>query len=325
MCFSDGMGGADACLDMNDADNAGLAACLHTSNEHGVSLAPAYHQHCSDVSLADFLVIAGEAVMTLTRASVLEDNRAAAPLDFRSRFRYGRTTATTCDFARGRLPDPETCSDVQRVFVDSLGLQWSDAAALMGVHTLGRARVENSGYDGWWSDPENSRRFNNNYFVAMLAKGWSPERAVGGNPGKNQWTRSDDGATHQRNPASKEMMLNSDLCLAFDENGADLDARTQNCCAWVSADNFAAVIRNNGGEFCGSNQIPRGNGRQRNQCCQGQTGNNDCGNENSPAGRAAGAIRHFAENEAAWIVAFQRAWTRVTQNGFGDLKPACSA
>ena len=28
----------------------------------------------------------------------------------------------------------------------------------MGVHTLGRAKVENSGYHGWWSDPENSRR-----------------------------------------------------------------------------------------------------------------------------------------------------------------------
>merc|ERR1711939_29343 len=101
-------------------------------------------------------------------------------------------------------------------------------------------------------------------FVAMFAKGWRPERAIGGNPSKNQWTRSDVGATHQQNPASKEMMLNTDLCLAYDENGADLDARTQNCCAWTSADDFTAVIENHGGEFCGRTQIPRRNHQQRN-------------------------------------------------------------
>jgi hypothetical protein len=28
----------------------------------------------------------------------------------------------------------------------------AEATALMGVHTLGRCRIENSGYDGWWSN-----------------------------------------------------------------------------------------------------------------------------------------------------------------------------
>jgi len=326
MDFSSGMGGADGCLDMNDADNAGLAACLHAGDEHGVSLATAYSQHCIDVSLADFLVIAAEAMMTETRAHVLADNNLAAPLDFRSKFRFGRSTATTCEFARGRLPNPEnSCTDVQRVFVESLGLQWRDAAALMGVHTLGRAHVENSGYEGWWSDPENSRRFNNNYFVVMFANGWMAERAVGGNPNKNQWTRSDVGATHQQNVASKEMMLNTDICMAFNENGADLDASTHNCCAWVSPDNFGAIIANNEGEFCGRSQIPRGTGQQRNQCCQGLGNNNDCGNEDNPSGRASGAFREFAENEASWISAFQQAWAIVTENGFEDLSPVCLA
>ena len=47
-----------------------------------------------------------------------------------------------------------SCGDVERVFVKNMGLSWDKAAALMGVHTLGRGRMENSGYDGWWSDAQ---------------------------------------------------------------------------------------------------------------------------------------------------------------------------
>jgi hypothetical protein len=317
MDFHQGTGGADACTDMSDPDNAGLAACLHTG-EHGVSLISAYQEHCTEVSLADFLVIAAEAVMTATRDNVLSADPSASPVNFRSQFRYGRTTATSCDFASGRLPNPENgCGDVEKVFVNSLGLDWAGATALMGVHTLGRARVENSGYDGWWSDPENSRRFNNNYFVVMYAKGWRAERAVAGNRNKNQWTRSDIGATHQSNPASKEMMLDTDLCLAFDENGRDISAQTDRCCAWAGANGLRTIIQNNGGEYCGSNQVPRQFGAQRNQCCGGT--NNDCGNARNANGRGAGAVRRFAESDSAWINAFHTAWKKVTENGFDSL------
>merc|ERR1719284_1301136 len=133
MDFRDGTGGADACTDMNHVDNVGLAPCLHSGDEHGLSLASAYQQHCTEVSLADFLVIAAEAVMTATRSNVLAADPSASPVNFRSQFRFGRTTAMSCGFASGRLPSPENgCGDVERVFVDSLGLDWSGAAALMG-------------------------------------------------------------------------------------------------------------------------------------------------------------------------------------------------
>ena len=68
----------------------------------------------------------------------------------------------------------KSCSEVERVFVKSMGLDWKGAAALSGVHTLGSASVQNSGYDGAWLDPENSRRFDNAYYVAILAGGWVP-------------------------------------------------------------------------------------------------------------------------------------------------------
>lgn len=58
-------------------------------------------------------------------------------------------------------------------------------AAIMGAHTLGRAHPEFSGYNGYWSDTQNAGIFNNDYYISLVAKGWGPERAVGGNPNKN--------------------------------------------------------------------------------------------------------------------------------------------
>jgi len=249
-------GGSDACLDMSHPDNAGLAACLYTGEEFGFSLNSVYQEWCSIVSLADFIVIGAEAVMDFTRNLYRNDFPAAARMNFRGRFRFGRTTATECEASYERLPHPEVCDDVTRVFVNSLGLTWTQAAALMGVHTLGRASTSNSGYDGWWSDPENSRRFNNNYFITMLANGWMPERAVGGNPAKNQWERSNrffDSASQ-----GKQMMLDTDLCLAFSTGNFNMDglsAKDHDCCAWampfhlVSSD-IDVINVHNGGEYC---------------------------------------------------------------------------
>ena len=48
-------------------------------------------------------------------------------------------------------------------------------------------QVANSGYNGFWGDAENSRKFNNDYYKSMIYKGWAPEKAVSGNTAKNQW------------------------------------------------------------------------------------------------------------------------------------------
>lgn len=77
------------------------------------------------------------------------------------------------------MPDPENgCDGLKDLFVDhiyaahtdtiddmgGLSMAWALTAALSGVHTLGRAEIKNSGYDGWWSDTQNSLKFNNNYY-----------------------------------------------------------------------------------------------------------------------------------------------------------------
>ena len=54
-------GGADGCMAFADADNTGLPTCLTDSG-----LATTFQDYCETTSLADFLVIAGEAVMGRT-------------------------------------------------------------------------------------------------------------------------------------------------------------------------------------------------------------------------------------------------------------------
>ena len=200
-------------------------------------------------------------------------------------------------------------------FLDGLGLTWAQAA-LMGVHTLGRAEVSNSGYQGWWSDPENSRQFNNNYYVSLLAKGWIPELAVSGNAGKNQWERSDIGRDTSFD--GHEMMLNTDLCLVYSENGQNggpVLATEHDCCAWLTSDTIQDAVANNEGEYCGGSP---GRG-ERGQCCGNQ--NNDCGNRDNPTGPAADAVLRFAADEPAWLESFAEAWLIATENGHAELHP----
>lgn len=93
-------------------------------------------------------------------------------------------------------------------------------AAISGAHTLGSATIANSGYDGFWGSAVNAGIFNNDYYKGILFKGWGVELAVDGNTAKNQWKRIDEGADNTH----KEMMLNTDMCLAMEGNHALAEA-----------------------------------------------------------------------------------------------------
>merc|ERR1719321_974248 len=145
--------------------------------------------------------------MTLSRKHVTKARPDKASIDFKTDFHYGRTTALHCHGSAHILPNPEDgCAANKRVFVDNLQLTWRETAALMGVHTLGRAQIKHSGYKGWWSNVENQRRFNNNYFFAIAHKGWMPEKAINGNPATD--------LEHH------EMMLDTDMCLFYNNQKA---------------------------------------------------------------------------------------------------------
>ena len=140
------LGGSDGCIRFSDPVNGGLLSCLQAS-----PLVAVYQSVCTKVSLADFIVIAGEAVMGRTSPSY---NPAAPYADgtllnrFKHNFTVGRTTVSECPWAEGRLPDPEKSCDVlesvlvKRIFndgADDIEHAWRLTAAISGAHTLGRA------------------------------------------------------------------------------------------------------------------------------------------------------------------------------------------
>lgn len=152
--------------------------------------------------------------------------------------------------------------------------RWKLTLALSGAHTIGSAKPENSGYDGMWGDPANQAIFNNDYFANIVVHGWIPKRAVGGNPDKNMWILSDMSPDIEK---SRQMMLNTDMCLMFNGNkpfadcmkekgrfrkkcnsmntgGEYLYAHKHNCCAWRGhhkLENDGIFSKDNNQGYCG--------------------------------------------------------------------------
>lgn len=114
----------------------------------------------------------------------------------RDGFKSGRITNTHCEMEIHLMPNPEHgCDGLKAIFNDHIysetGMPWTMLAAISGAHTVGSAHVENSGYEGFWSDETSQGLFNNDYYKSILTTGWAPELAVKGNPDKNQWKRVD--------------------------------------------------------------------------------------------------------------------------------------
>lgn len=114
------------------------------------------------------------------------------------------------------MPDPENgLDDVTGIFFDHIFKYEKGSekkrmtAAIMGAHTLGSAKIDNSGYSGSWSESEGV--FDNDYYKQMLTRGWGPDLTINGNEERNQWKTVDIGA-------QGGLMLNSDLALAYDNN-----------------------------------------------------------------------------------------------------------
>lgn len=210
-------GGSDGCVNFNDPDNMGLVSCIEASGIGAI-----YEKTCEKVSLADFIVISAEAVTARTATNYDESKEfqnGTLEASFRDNFRAGRQTSETCDFT-GRMPNAENgCTDVKSVFHDHLfagfkkmkdRFKWKLVAALSGAHTIGEASLENSGFEGPWSDEASQDVFNNDYYKSLLLKGWAPLEM---DETHHQWERVD--MSEDDDP---QMMLSSDMCLAYLHN-----------------------------------------------------------------------------------------------------------
>merc|ERR1719277_2471533 len=322
-----GSGGSDGCIDFADPDNNGLKGCLlHEIKERDssdVSLESMWQNWCTEISVADFFVIAAEA---LIEASLPEAQRAKMRAAFEQQFRFGRETKTTC--SPGALPNPEeACDAVEANFITNLGLNWTTSTALMGVHTIGRALPENSGFDGFWVSGEGGRTFDNQYFKNMIGTGWMPQKVE--DSGKFQWVRSDT-------EDFPEMMLNTDMCLAFlvGPRNAEHDtvaADNGNCCLWTSHEATAFFTSDAGDQLdCECQGRSKSEGCTERNCCRfagrGCSGHDIFGNgrredrkSKSSSAASMDAVLKYSLDTSAWLDDLLVAWRKVTENGQSDL------
>jgi len=215
--------------------------------------------------------------------------------------------------------------------------------------------VDNSGFDGFWDTLAHSSTFNNHYYVNLLATSWCPEQVAA--TGRWQWRRCEQVEADQVDDVKNQMMLNTDMCLAFTApNGVDvLSAQDTPCCRWVHTGleeyPMGDVIRNNDNlEFCAKpctkNAEPGTNARcfspreETRMCCagdpkfeQGVAGALDCGTPGlgrDPSHDRQGsgtltesnkAVLDFASDPKTWMEAFLEAWFIATENGATALFP----
>jgi len=309
-----GRGGSDGCIDFQDPDNMGLKGCLlEAVAEDDTSLEGIWQEFCTEVSLADFFVIVAEALIVNT---LPEESKGWGP-SLEKQFRFGRTTRETCN--NDPLPNPQhSCKAVEDNFVKKLGLDWKQATALMGVHTLGRAEAKNSGFNGYWVAGDHAKSFNNHYFKTIVAAAWKPGLVQAS--GKWQWIRADGGP-------KDEMMLNTDICLGWN-SGSDesfLNAASpayfnaggpgKGCCLWQDSGKLGGVdcecqIGGKGQcsfSRCCDSDVRRG-------CPKNNPFTLQAKDNGSPA-----AVQEFARDPKAWLNVFQVAWKKVTENGYDAI------
>merc|ERR1712190_42658 len=139
------------------------------------------------------------------------------------------------------------------------------------------------------------------------------------------WSRSDSGRTGEG--TTSEMMLNTDLCLAYASAGKPINARRDECCAWMdSKDIRPEVVDNADGLHCGLPVGPTG-ASMKAACCdtsqraseptsERDLGSQDnCGSPSKLMGFAAGDVLDFAADDDQWLTTFQAAWTKATEKG----------
>ena len=118
--------GPDGCYDPNHPSNAGLDTIWCTE----CKLRELYRDKYPHLSRADFWIAAANAVIRQTSIS--------NSLDLRETFVWGRKDLSVCRGSGLRLPQSTGCDEVEDVFLERMGLTWTDAVALLGAHTLGR-------------------------------------------------------------------------------------------------------------------------------------------------------------------------------------------
>jgi len=187
--------GADGCYDPNHPNNAGLELVWSDQS----ALKQLYMQKYRHISRADFWIACANAAIRQTSIG--------RKLDMKNSFRWGRQDSDSCSGQGDRLPNTSGCSQTEDVFLNRMKMTWEDAVALMGAHTLGHGDRINSGHQGTWvSNVREATVFDKKYYEQIFMNNWW----MSGQGQKQDWT------TGNYNFPDNRLMLNTDICLAYD-------------------------------------------------------------------------------------------------------------
>jgi len=218
--FHDCVGGCDGCVNLDNPDNKGLGEVIE-------AIYPIVEKFAASYSRADIWALA-----TLVSADLSVLN--GRPFGYHFPMRYiGRKD---CGGADGRGiggPDPTmpsadfTTHEVLDYFEEYFGFDADETVTIMGVHAVGVAHREISGFgnegveDGWVFDAE-SYELNNRYYSMLVGGGDDPihgapewklelvENGDDGIPHRYQWYHERDGKEE------RPIMLNADVALVRD-------------------------------------------------------------------------------------------------------------
>eukprot|EP01038_Epipyxis_sp_PR26KG_P004948 gene4948-6921_t len=196
--------GPDGCLSVS-GDNAGL---IEATSIIQTVFDPIWQSVCGQISRADFWVLMAKLAIETSEITGF----------LKIPYQYGRRDNAQCNGGAGRLPNPQPGVDeINRVFVNQMGLEYRDATTLFGAHTVGHVHTANSGYgfptiasvktNAWDTTPH---IFDNGYYISMLNIGWR-NIAING-PKKNLW----------KTGTNDVIMLNTDMVLGYPANTSNV-------------------------------------------------------------------------------------------------------
>jgi len=209
LAFHDCVGGCNGCININNPDNNGLKPLAA-----GLDAVYVANNFSRLLSRADFWAYAAIFAVQNSVASANANCRTASCVvpDPGLVFKYGRKDCPTAPFGGNEtLPSSNlNYKGMMDYFAKEFNFTSAEVVALMGVHTLGEARTNNSGFFGkWWLTVPNQM---NNAFYQILRNSsmtWTQRNiSPAGSTPHYQWN-----GVSSRPPG---FMLNTDMALYKD-------------------------------------------------------------------------------------------------------------
>jgi hypothetical protein len=312
-------GGCDGCVDLSNADNAGLDIPIDALRP----IVDTYASPAYGLSRADIWAMAALV------ASEVSQNDISFPMEYIGRVDCEKAhdicykeneSEQPCQENRGPrrpLPGPDmTTSQLLHWFATTFNFSAKETTAIMGAHSIGGAHRENSGFDGaagWVNNPD---RLSNGYYnmicappdregaindfeAAMFAPAWDLEFIDNsdtdfGTPDRHQWFHQKDATRDDAGEINLEklVMLNSDIALV-----RDLDGYLDTSNGHVSGCQFRCL--NNG---CQNSELPR--------CPHAQ--------------QTFDFVREYEGDNLLWLNDFSAAFRKILMRGYETDDGTCA-